>query len=182
MRGAWLWPTFAVVTLGEAVLLNELPFYDGGPGGFVPGFLIAGFANLAVVAILAPLLGRRLRRRRPDLPKLIANDYAGTTLVWGLAAVFVAAGLAHRPAVRAEQEDRSALFAAVHTYVSAQAREYEPYLGQADSIRLAPDFYRACVPGPDSGRPLCLFVETDQRPAGVRRDGDRIPNAAYRAP
>jgi len=182
MRGAWLWPTFFAVTAAEGVLLNELPFYGQGPGGFVPAFLIAGFINLGAVAIIAPLVGRRLRRRRPDLPRLIANDYAGTALVWLVAAGFVAGGLAHRPAMRAEDEDRSALFAAVHTYVSNQAKEFEPCLGAADSIRLADDFYRACVPGPRSERPLCLFVETDQRPAGVRRDGDRIPNSAYRVP
>jgi 4-amino-4-deoxy-L-arabinose transferase-like glycosyltransferase len=181
MRGAWMWPTFGVVTLAEGILLSALPPYAEGPGGVVPGVLLAGFANLVAVAVVAPLAGRRVRRRHPDLPRAIANDYAGTALIWIVAVGFLVAGLAHRPAMRETERDRGALFAAVHTYVSAQAPDHEAFLSQADSIRLAEDFYRACVPGPD-GRPLCLFVETDQSPAGIRRDGDRTPNSSYRLP
>jgi hypothetical protein len=181
MRGAWLWPTFVLLVLAEGVLLNELPFYGEGPHGFIPGALIAGFANLAVVAIVAPLAAGRLRRRRPDLPKLIATDYAGTALVWVLALGFLAGGLAHRPAMRAEKEEQVMLAAAVRRYVAAQAPEYEPYLGLADSLELSEDFHRACVPGP-AHWPLCLFVETDQSPAGVRLDTERIPNGRYRLP
>jgi 4-amino-4-deoxy-L-arabinose transferase-like glycosyltransferase len=182
MRGAWLWPTLLVLTVLDGVLLYELPFYEEGPGTVAAGILIAGFANLAAVALVAPLLGRLLRRRRPDLPRVIADEYAGTALVWALAAAFVVGGLAHRPAVRAAQDDRNALFAAVQRYVAEQAPEHEPYLAQADEIKLADDFYRACVPGPRPRRYLCLFVETDQRPPGLRRDGDQVPNSAYRFP
>lgn len=181
MRGAWLWPSFVALTLADGVLVTRLPFYDDGPGGVLPGVLLAGFANLFCVAVLAPLAGRRLRRRRPDLPKLVADDYAGTALVWGLAAAILAAGLLHRPAVREEQADRRAQSAAVHGYISMQAPEYRPGLALADSMRVESDLYRTCVPGPDPKRWLCLFVETDQHPAGVTLDSDRAPNDAYRA-
>ena len=59
--------------------------------------LLAGFANLIVVATIAPLAGRRLRRRRPDLPRLIADNYAGTALLCAIAAAIVALGLAPPP-------------------------------------------------------------------------------------
>ena len=55
--------------------------WGSGPHGVLPGVLIAGFANLAVVALLAPAAGRLLRRRRADLPRAIAADYAGTALL-----------------------------------------------------------------------------------------------------
>ena len=74
----------------------------------------------------------------------------------------------------------AAMFDAVHRYVSAQAPDHEPFLAGADSIRLSHDLYRACVPGPGAERPLCFFVETDQRPAGIRLDRDRTPNSEYR--
>ena len=45
----------------------------------VGGLLLAGFLNLVVVAVLAPLAGTLLRRSRPDLPAVVAGDYAGTT-------------------------------------------------------------------------------------------------------
>jgi hypothetical protein len=176
LRGAWQWPSFVVLTLADGLLLTRLPFYGDGPGGVVPGVLLAGFANLFCVAVLAPLAGRRLRRRRPDLPRLIADDYAGTALVCLLAAGLVAAGFLHRPAVREEQADRRAVLAAVHEYVVSQAPEYRGGVALVDARRLAQDIYRACVPGADPRRPLCLMVDTDQRPAGVSVDPARTPN------
>lgn len=176
MRGAWMWPSFVALTLADGILLTRLPFYGDGPGGVVPGILLAGFANLFCVAALAPLAGRRLRRRRPDLPRLIADDYAGTALICALAAALLTAGLVHRPAVREEQADRRAVSAAVRQYVAGQAPAYRAGLALVDARRLASDIYRACVPGADPRRPLCLMVDTDQRPAGVSLDSSRTPN------
>jgi hypothetical protein len=176
MRGAWLWPTFIALTLLEGVVLDVLPFYGDGPGGVLPGVLLAGFANLICVALLGPLLGRALRRRRRDLPRVIADNYAGTALVCAVAGLLLAGGLIHRPLVREQRDDEAAQFAAVHDYVAAQAPEYRDGLALADSVRLKDDLYRTCVPGPDPRRWLCLYVSTDQRPAGVTVDSDRVPN------
>jgi len=180
LRGAWQWPLFFVLVPAEAVLLNELPVWGDGPQGVVPGLLLAGFLNLGVVALGAPLLGRVVRRRRPDLPRGVANDYAGSVLLGALLAALVAGGLANRSAVEERESDRLAQFVAVHDYVVSQAPEYEPGLAGADALQLSHDLYRTCVPGPDARRPLCLFVETDQRPAGVRLDREQVPNTAYR--
>src|SRR5918998_2008995 len=72
LRGAWQWPVYVVLTVADGVMLARLPFTGDGTAGVVPGLLIAGFANLLAVALLAPVLGRRLRRRRPDLPQVVA--------------------------------------------------------------------------------------------------------------
>ena len=45
MRGAWLWPAFIVLTLAEGVALQALPIAGDGPGGVVPGVLLAGFTG-----------------------------------------------------------------------------------------------------------------------------------------
>jgi hypothetical protein len=180
MRGAWLWPSFVALTLLEGIALEVLPIAGDGPGGVVPGVLLAGFANLIAVATLAPLAGYRLRRRRPDLPRPVADNYAGTALLCAITAVIVALGLVHRPSVVAEQAARRAQLGAVHDYVVAQAPEYRAGIALADSMRLEKDYYRTCVPGPDPKRWLCLFVNTRQRPAGVSVDHDRAPNASYR--
>ena len=74
MRGAWLWPAFVVLTVAEGVALELLPIAGDGPGGVLPGVLLAGFANLIAVATIATLAGRRLRHRRPDLPRVIADN------------------------------------------------------------------------------------------------------------
>ena len=180
MRGAWLWPVFIGLTLLDGVLLRALPPYDAVPDDLYGTTLLAGFANLAAVALVAPLVARRVRRRRPDLPKAIAENYTGTALVVGITAVMLAAGLAHRPAVAAEDADRAAQLAAVHGYVQAQEPAFLQFLALADTLRIEEDLYRTCVPGSDPKRPLCLVVSTDQSPPGVRRDADRAPNSAYR--
>jgi len=180
MRGAWQWPLFVVLTLGEAVLLNRLPLSGDGPGGFVPGLLLAGFGNLLLIAVLAPLLGRRVRRRRPDQPAGVASDRAGSALLVAALAAIVAGGLIHRPAVREEENERLAQALAVSDYVHVQAPEFRPGLAQADSMRLREDLYRTCVPGDDPKRPLCIFVTTDQSPPGVTVDPDKAFNSEYR--
>jgi hypothetical protein len=180
LAGAWMWPAFALLTVVDGFVLALLPFYGEGPGGFVPALLLAGFLNLLVVAVFAPLGGRVLRRRRPDLPRLVASDYAGAWMLATIAALLLAGGIVHRPSVAATGDDERAVGAAVHDYVLAQAREYRGGLDAIDAMRLEPDYYRACVPGADPRRWLCLFVGTDQRPAGVTRDTDQAPNSVYR--
>jgi hypothetical protein len=179
LRGAWQWPMFAVLTVVDGVLLVVLPFTGDG-SDLVAGLLIAGFINLFAVAVLAPLVGHAVRRRRPDLPRLIARDYAGTAVLVAIAALLLVGGLLHRPAVAGEEADRHAVALAAHEYVHAQAPEHRDGLGSIDALRLEQDYYRACVPGDDPSRWLCLFVNTAQRPAGITRDPDQAPNSAYR--
>jgi hypothetical protein len=178
MRGAWLWPAFFGLTAVDGVLITELPPYEGTPPGLPGGVLLAGFANLLLLAVVAPFAGRALRRRRPDLPRRIAYDYAGTGLVVALTAVLLVAGIAHRPAVAAKHEDEAAMSAAVRAYVVAHEPAWEPGLGGVDVRAYAPDVYRACVPGRDPRRWLCLIVDTDRRPPGVVRDDSMEPNDA----
>ena len=180
MRGALQWPAFAVLTVVDAVLLTRLPFYDEGPGSLVGGLLVATFFNLIAVAVVGPLLGVRVRRRRPDLPRLIASDYASTAVLLMICVGLLAGGLAHRPAVAAERADLAAVVAGTHDYVLRSAPEYQKGLAGMDAMRVEDDLYRSCVPGDDPRRWLCLFVSTDQSPPGIAEDRDRAGNAAYR--
>jgi hypothetical protein len=181
LRGAWQWPAFLVLTVVDGALLELLPPYGDGPGGLLPGILLAGFANLLLVAVGGPLVGRfLLRRRRPDLPKPIADDYAGTALMCGLLVFLVLAGLAHRPAVAAGDRDRRAVFAAVHDFVRVHAPGYAGVLSAGDALRLDEHYYRACLPSGDVRRALCVFVDTSAQPARVREDTDRTPNRDWR--
>jgi hypothetical protein len=179
-RGAWMWPAYFALTLVDGVLIEVLPPYDGTPPGIVGALLLAGFANLLLLAVVAPLGGLALRRLRPDLPRAIARDYAGAGLVAALTAVILGAGIAHRPAVAGERDDSAALTAAVRAYVSAHAPEWEPGLDRVEVREYAPEVFRACVPGPDPRRSLCLIVDTDRRPARVTRDESMVPDSAGR--
>jgi hypothetical protein len=175
-----MWPTYLALTVADAVLLVELPPYDGAPSELFPAVLLAGFANLLLLAVPAPLAGLALRRLRPDLPRTIARDYAGAGLVAALTAVILVAGIAHRSAVAAERDDRDAVAGAVGGYVDAHAGEWRAGLAGIDMLRMKEDLYRACVPGTDARRWLCLIVETDRRPPAVQRDDSMEPNSALR--
>jgi hypothetical protein len=176
LRGAWQWPTFAALTVLDSVVLAVLPFYEAGPGGLVPALLLAGFANLFAVALGAPPAGRMLRARRPDLPRAVARDYAGTTLLVALAALFVAGGLAHRPAVEQAVAERQAVVAGVDRYVASEAPQLRAHVAATDVRQLESQYYRACVPRAQPERWLCLFVSTDQRPVGLVRDPSEVSN------
>ena len=176
LRGAWQWPAFLALTLVDGILLTVLPPYHDGPPGVFPGVVLAGFLNLLVVAVVAPAVGGLVRRRRPDLPRFVAADYAGAWLLAAIAVLLLAGGLAHRSAASAEQARERAVAGAMHDYVLTQAPEYRAGLGSIEAVRLEPDYYRACVPGRDASHWLCLFVSTDQRPPGVTRDTSEVRN------
>jgi hypothetical protein len=181
-RGAWLWPTFIGLVAGEAVLLHELPIAGNGTGLF-PALLLAAFFNVVVLAIASPLGGRLLRRVRPDLPKVVADDRAGTAALVVLAAALLAGGLIHRPAVIDARHAFRAQSAAVRHYVAARASVvYRRNIDRADTWRISNDLYRTCVPGNDPARSLCLFVRTDQSPPGISLDPNRAPNSRYVGP
>jgi hypothetical protein len=178
LRGAWQWPAFVVLTVVDAVIIARLPFQGEGADA-IGALLVAGFFNLLAVALLAPAFGWLLRRRRRDLPFLIARDYAGAVLLVGIFCAIVAGGLIHRSAVLEERADQRAVFAAVHDYVVETAPAFVVGLDTLDDLKLETDRYRACVLGPEK-LPLCMIVNTDQRPAGVTRDPSREPNSLWR--
>jgi hypothetical protein len=178
LRGAWQWPTFLALTAVDAVLIARLPFQ--GEGADLWGAAIAaGFFNLLAVVLLAPLGGMLVRRARPDLPRLIARDYAGAASLALVTAALIAGGLIHHAELEDDHADVAAVHAAVHDYVVASEPRFEPGLAAIDTLRLEPEHYRACVYGPEE-LPICFFVNTDQSPAGLRRDPAREPNEALR--
>jgi hypothetical protein len=177
LRGAWQWPAFIGLTALDTAVIALLPFYGDGTDA-IGAFLLALFINLVAVAVVAPLVGLVVARVRPDLPRIVARDYAGTAALSFAAAAVLAAGLAHRSALAGDRADVRAALAGVHAYVLSQAPAYRSGLAQVDTVRVDHDLYRACLPG--RGGWLCLYVNTNQSPAGVTRDGDRTPNGAYR--
>ena len=116
---------------------------------------------------------------RPDLPRLVASDYAGTWLLLAITAALFVGGLAHRPGPRRPRGARARRARRARLRGRTGA-EYAAGLVGTDAIQLEPGLYRACVPG-DERRALCLFVSTDQRPPGIIRDRYEGPNSIFRA-
>ena len=183
LRGATLWPAFVTALVVDTALLVALPIAGNARPNPVGAFLLAGFANLLVVAVLGPLAGLWWRRRRPSLPRLVADDRAGTVLLGALTVLLVVLGVAHRPAMGEARDDFRAQSAAVRAWVAHRAPEpYRSNVGRADTWKQGPGLYRTCVPGPEARRALCVLVFTDQSPPAVQRDPDQRPNSVVAGP
>jgi hypothetical protein len=177
MRGAMLWPAFVVAVAVDALLLDLIPIDgDAGPGLFAAA-LLAGFLNLFVVAVAAPLAGRWLRRRRRGTPAVVATDQAGTLLLAAVAMLLAVLGLVHRPAVREADADLGIQAAEARRFVLDRApSQYQANVEHLNTWKQGPNLYRTCVPGRDPRRAFCVIVKTDRSPPTVVRDRDQRPN------
>ncbi|HEY8583541.1 MAG TPA: hypothetical protein VIL49_11360 [Capillimicrobium sp.] len=183
MRGAWQWPTFVALTAAETVLLHELPIAGDGPGWF-PALLLAMFFNLVTVAVVGPLIGLWVRRRRRDLPRVVASDYGGTIGLGLTLAILVGFGLLNRSAIEAREQAFTAQSLAVRQWVASAdvAPEFRRNIDAATSVPWGDEYFRTCIPADDGEHALCLFVDTSQHPPGIRRDPNREPNTALNSP
>ena len=177
-RGATLWPLFGFLTVAEAVLLGLLPI-AGRHTGVAGGLLLAMFLNLVAVAALGRGAAVLLRRRRPDLPRVVAEDRAGTALLLVVAAGLLTLGLVHIPARHAADRAYRAQREAARAYVLAHGDSvHRAHLGALDTEQESDTLFRTCVPGDAAAGvpPLCLLIDTDVTPPRVRVDSDRTPN------
>jgi hypothetical protein len=178
-RGAWLWPIFVCAVVGDGVLLHELPI-SGVQTPLVGGLLLAGVLNLVVVAGLGPAAGMLVRRRRADLPVVIARDYAARGLIVALGGLIALLGIGNHGRVDAQRRSFVQQALAVRRYVEAQAPAvYRERIGLADTAQLDTNLFRTCVPSGDPARWLCVFVDTTEDPPGVTVDPSRAPNATF---
>jgi hypothetical protein len=178
LRGAWLWPAFVVLTVLEMGLLHWLPIAGAG-SRWIAALLLAGCLNVIAIAVGGGLGGVALRRVRGDLPKVVADDYAGLAALGAVAAVFLMAGLVHRPDLQADRKAFALQSMAVRLWVEAHGDAFtRVHVDGADSVLIDRDLYRTCIPGPDPKRWLCLVVDTSRRPPQVRRDASRESNAS----
>ena len=123
-----------------------------------------------------------VRRRRPELPQVVADDRAGTALLGPSPSASLAVGLVHRPAVEARAR---AFDAAGRGRARLRAR---PGAVRLPAQRRAPGHVEAGA-GPlphvrpgrrTQARWLCLLVDTTQRPGG--RDASTRPRAERAVP
>ncbi len=182
LSGAWALPTFVLTTAAGTVVVMLLPL-AGQRSNAVGAFLLCGFANLFVLAVLAPAAGWMLRRSRPGLPRVVATDRAATGLMVGLLGVLLTIGLVHHGAkVASDDADRRQL-AAVRRYLHDQAdAQYLANIGRESVWKQSDDLYRTCVPGRDRRKNLCLYVDMSGAYPAITVDPDQQPNSVVAGP
>ncbi len=173
LRGALLWPSFIVLTLIDAAILKALP-PAGDSISLVGGWLLGVVSSLLAIVLLTAPCGYVVRRLRPDMPKLVARDYAGSLITAVITIVFLSGGLAHRHVVTADRAALADATARAESYIGARA----PVSFQAEArfldtdVLLAPRLYRICATVATHTRSYCVVVDRSKpfgksvRPAG----------------
>jgi hypothetical protein len=179
LRGAWMWPTFAALTVIDALVLHLLPF-QGDKADLVPSLLVAAIFNLVAVAIVAPVVGVLVRRRRPDLPRLIATDYAGTVLLVLVSAALLAGGIAHHGKVSSDASRLHDATTAGARFIAVHApRPFRDNVAAVTTVTIEHGrTYRTCAPNLDGRRAWCVIVRTDGSTPRIRFAGNE-PNSSF---
>jgi hypothetical protein len=184
LRGAWMWPSFVAITIVDGVLLHALPPVRDGVD-LIPGILIATFANLVLIGAVGPWLARRIWKRRPAAAPSapakaqfeVLSDRVGTGLL--VAGVFgvLAAGLAARPLVVAETDERERAAEKLFQYVQAHGDdELRRNLEASDTIKYADGYFRSCIPDDERESWTCFVLDATGEEATIRRDPSAEPN------
>jgi hypothetical protein len=159
-RGAWLWPTFVVLTAADAIIGHELPPIGDSQEIFAAA-LLGGIFNLLGVIVLSWPLSLILRRVRPDLPAVVARDYAGTFVVVAITAALLGAGIAHRPTILQRTSDARDAAARAEAWIGARApAAFRRQAARLDTLAIEPGrLYRSCVTSADGKRSYCVVVK-----------------------
>jgi hypothetical protein len=155
-----MWPMFVAVTVADAALGHALP-PAGESQSFVGALLVACVLNLIAVVLLTRPLSMAIRHYRPDLPTIIARDYAGRAVVLVIAVGILAVGLAHRATIeqhkRAMRDASARAQAWIGAHAPAEFRRNAQYLSV---YAIEPGHvFRICVPS--TQRHYCVVVKTD---------------------
>jgi hypothetical protein len=173
-RGAWLWPAFAILTLADAVIGHALP-PSGESQSLLGAMLAAVFLNLIAIVLLSVPFGAALRRARPDMPRVVARDYGGTTALLLVSAALLVAGAAHRPSVVSHRDAMHDAISRAQAWIGDRApAEYRRNIQYVSAVAIEPgSIYRMCVPSINDFRHnYCVIVKTHMPfTQSVRFDG-----------
>ncbi len=160
-RGAWLVPGFAIATAFDAVVGHALPI--SGQSQTILAALLAGwFLNLFAVLLVSRPLGAAFRKARPDMPKVVARDYGGTTALVVVAAALLILGLVHRPSIIANHHAMQDAIVRAQAWIGDRApAEFRRNLSHVSTVAIEPgSIFRTCVPSDRNRRTYCVIVKT----------------------
>lgn len=160
LSGAWLWPSFFVLTVADAVIVHELPLSGDTGLSLVGAWLFGAVVSLLAVALLGGLVGRLVRRLRPDMPRTVARNYGGALVTLVTSFAILAGGLLHHPSVVADRAALREAVARATAYIGDHApAAYQERLHELFTVQLqGPVLYRSCVPDAAGDHLYCVIV------------------------
>ena len=180
LHGAWMWPSFVVLTVLDGLIVHWLP-WSGDTQTAASGWVGGLFLGLLAIAVGAPVLGLLLRRSRPDMPRVVARDYAGTGLLTGVTVMFLVIGLAHHPTVASDRRALEDAVARAESYIGDRApAAFRSNLGRADTYVIqAGSIYRVCVRDRIGSRSFCVVVNRSRPFAASVTFSGYEPNSSF---
>ena len=179
-----MWPIFGALTIGDGLLLHFLPPNRTGVR-IVPGLIIASFADLFLIGVIAPFIARRLVARervahkaegREPIPPEVFLDRSATALLIVGTIGLAAAGLGNRPVIVSETKATEENAHLVESYVMAHgSAEVKANLQTANSKRLSEGYFRTCINLNDRSKAFCMYVDTKKKT--VVPDSSSRPNS-----
>jgi hypothetical protein len=160
LRGAWLWPSFVLLSFADAAILHDLPPSQGGDS-LLGGWLLGAVLSLIGIALLSGPLGVLVRRLRPDMPRVVARNYAGALIALAVTLAFLAAGLVNQRAIANDNAALEDAVARAENYIGTRApAEFQRDLRRLDVSPIqAPQIYRVCASNLTHTRHYCVVVD-----------------------
>jgi len=159
LRGAWLWPSFVVLSIVDAVVVSRLPI-AGDSASFVGGWILGAVLSLLAIILLSRPLASVVRRVRPDMPVVVARNYAGALITLAVTLVLLGAGLVHRHTVTSDRAAMQDATARAEAFIG----DHAPAAFQNDLNHLStlpvqpPDVYRVCAANAAQTKFYCVAV------------------------
>ncbi len=180
-RGALLWPAFVAATVADAAIGHSLP-PAGDTQSLVAAALLGFVLNVIALVLLSRPFGVALRLAQPELPVVVARDYAGTLAVTLVSAALLAVGLVHRDSVVGDQHAMQDAIQRAQAWIGDRApAEFASNVEHTNTYAIEHGLYRTCVPSVVRARSYCVIVDTSVPfPRGVRFAGYE-PNSEFAA-
>jgi hypothetical protein len=163
LRGAWLWPSFVVLTFADAAIIHDLPL-AGDSATWVSGWLLGAVLSLIGIVALATPLGGAVRRVRPDMPRLVARNYAGAMITLAVTLALLAGGIAHQQVIASDNFAFQDATARAQAYIGDHAPpSFRQDLHRLDTVAVVPpNIYRTCVSDVTHTYNYCVVVNRKQ--------------------
>ena len=137
--------------------------------------------NLLAVVLLSRPLGNLLRRRRRDMPVVVARNYGGAAAVGLVTAVMVAVGVAHHSTIVSQRQSLDDAVERAIAYIGDRApNQFRANVTHTDTYTIqAGSMYRTCVPNRAGTENYCVIVRTRMPLAGSVTPDGHTPNAVF---